>query len=176
MEKNSHLLVFPHQLFKNHPGLKLNCDGVSLIEDDLFFGDLKYPANFHKQKLWLHRASMKKYEKFLKTKMTKVVYVEHKENEDTLNKHIQLLASKGVKNLYVTESHDYLLKKRLVESCSTKKIQLDFIPTPMFINSDELNRAYRTERSRWFMADFYKYQRKRLNILMNGDEPEGGMG
>ncbi len=174
MKKKSHLLVFPHQLFKNHQGLKLGCDGVSLIEDDLFFGDLKYPAIFHKQKLWLHRASMKKYEKFLKTKTTEVVYVEHKENGDTLNKHIQSLASKGVKNLCVTESHDYLLKKRLVELCNTKNLQLDFIPTPMFINSDELNHAYRTERSRWFMADFYKHQRKRLNILMNGDEPEGG--
>ncbi|MGI9472388.1 MAG: cryptochrome/photolyase family protein, partial [Rubripirellula sp.] len=27
---------------------------------------------------------------------------------------------------------------------------------------------------RWFMADFYKWQRQRMNILMDGDQPEGG--
>ena len=42
----------------------------------------------------------------------------------------------------------------------------------MFINSDELNHAYRTKHSGWFTA-ISKHQRKRLNILMNGDEPEG---
>ena len=44
-------LYFPHQLFKNHPGLKLSNDGVSLIEDDLFFGDLNCSTNFSQTKI-----------------------------------------------------------------------------------------------------------------------------
>ena len=36
-----------------------------LIEDSLFMGDPQYPMKFHKQKLWLHRASMKRYEQML---------------------------------------------------------------------------------------------------------------
>ena len=56
------LLVFPQQLFREHPGLAERPDRVLLIEDDLFFGDARYPARFHKQKLWFHRATMKRYE------------------------------------------------------------------------------------------------------------------
>jgi len=59
------LLVFPHQLFADHPGLKLKPSRVVLIEDSLFFGDPQYPMKFHKQKLWLHRATMKRYEQML---------------------------------------------------------------------------------------------------------------
>ena len=172
--KKNHLLVFPHQLFKNHPGLKLSNDGVSLIEDDLFFGDLNCSATFHKQKLWLHRASMKKYEVFLKTKMTNVIYVEQNENGDTLNEHIKSLASQGFDKLRVTETHDHILMERLLQSCKAESLQIDFIQTPMFLNSDDLNHSYRRDRKRWFMADFYKHQRKRLDILMDGSEPVGG--
>ena len=172
--KKNHLLVFPHQLFKNHPGLKLSNDGVSLIEDDLFFGDLNCSATFHKQKLWLHRASMKKYEVFLKTKMTNVIYVEQNENGDTLNEHIKSLASQGFDKLCVTETHDHILMERLLQSCKAESLQIDFIQTPMFLNSDDLNHSYRRDRKRWFMADFYKHQRKRLDILMDGSEPVGG--
>ena len=50
-------LIFPHQLFKDHPAVKKNRI-VYLIEDPLFFGDKNYPTKFHKQKLVFHHASM----------------------------------------------------------------------------------------------------------------------
>ncbi len=62
------LLILPSQLFAKHPGLKLNPSRVILLEDSLFFGDQRYPMQFHKQKLWLHRASMKRYESELQNK------------------------------------------------------------------------------------------------------------
>ena len=46
------LLIFPHQLFDAHPGLDPLPDRVSLIEDNLFFGDLLHTAQFHQQKVW----------------------------------------------------------------------------------------------------------------------------
>jgi deoxyribodipyrimidine photolyase-related protein len=48
-------IVFPHQLFDKHPAIKKRRD-VLIIEDPLFFGDHKYPLNFHKMKLTFHRA------------------------------------------------------------------------------------------------------------------------
>ena len=44
----------------------------------------------------------------------------------------------------------------------------------MFLNTTAMNSAYRDEKSRWFMADYYKFQRRRLNVLMDGEEPAGG--
>ncbi|MEC8042504.1 MAG: cryptochrome/photolyase family protein, partial [Pseudomonadota bacterium] len=54
-------IILPNQLFVEHPGLFEQPDQVVLFEDPLFFGDAVYPANMHKQKLWLHRASMTQY-------------------------------------------------------------------------------------------------------------------
>ncbi|MFN5762377.1 MAG: cryptochrome/photolyase family protein, partial [Sphingobacteriales bacterium] len=45
-------LIFPHQLFEQHPAL-VEGDPVFLLEEYLFFK--LYP--FHKKKLILHRAS-----------------------------------------------------------------------------------------------------------------------
>jgi len=57
-------LIFPHQLFKNNPLLKV-VDTVYLIEDSLFFGDKHNHLSFHKMKIAFHRATMKSYKKFL---------------------------------------------------------------------------------------------------------------
>ena len=54
-------LVYPHQLFARHPAIK---EGrrVYLIEDPLLFGtDARWPLAVHKQRLVLHRASMKEW-------------------------------------------------------------------------------------------------------------------
>ena len=82
------LLIFPHQLFADHPGLKLKPSRVVLIEDSLFFGDPRYPMKFHKQKLWLHRATMKRYELMLQTKGLKTLYLDYNPEPDSLRGHL----------------------------------------------------------------------------------------
>lgn len=54
------VLVFPHQLFAQHPALYTKKPLV-LIEEWLFFRQF----NFHKQKLLFHRASMQFYKNWL---------------------------------------------------------------------------------------------------------------
>ena len=45
----------------------------------------------------------------------------------------------------------------------------------MFLNTNEVNRSYRDSKKRWYMADYYKFQRRRLDVLMDeDDEPTGG--
>ena len=54
-------LIYPHQLFAQHPALK-NGRIAFLVEDPLFFGtDAEQPLQFHAKKLMLHRASMKRF-------------------------------------------------------------------------------------------------------------------
>ena len=53
-------MVYPHQLFD--PKQLGSVPGpIFLIEDGLFFGDHIQGWTPHKQKLWLHRSSMKRY-------------------------------------------------------------------------------------------------------------------
>mgnify|MGYP006214396805 CR=1 FL=1 len=54
-------IIFPNQLYKQHPAIVANRP-VYLLEEWHFFNQYQ----FHKEKLVLHRASMKFYEQFLK--------------------------------------------------------------------------------------------------------------
>ena len=78
------LLIFPHQLFRNHPGLKRKPDRIILIEDSLFFGDWNYSLRFHKQKLWFHRSTMKRYEAWLNQKGFQTTYIDYSERKHSL--------------------------------------------------------------------------------------------
>ena len=68
------VLILPNQLVSNHPALEKNRD-IYLIEHPRYFTDFA----FHKQKLMLHRASMKEYEILLKKRKYRVHYLEYKE-------------------------------------------------------------------------------------------------
>ena len=168
------LLVLPHQLFADHPSLAGPGRRVAMVEDALFFGDAHHPASFHKQKLRLHRATMKRLEAELKDGGCKVEYWDHAPGRDPLAECFEAAARKKVKRIELTEVHDHLLARRIQRHAEATGIALDVRPTPMFINTDEENQDWRAGRKRWFMADFYKHQRRRLDILMEGDEPLGG--
>jgi len=168
------LLVFPHQLFDKHPGLTRGCTSVVLIEDSLFFGDAQYPAHFHKQKLWFHRATMKQYAERLEADGYAVEYRDHATKKDALKSILRSLKKAHGSHFKTTALHDYTLEKRLKRSCDELGLTIDVLPTPMFLNTPETNVSYRSGKKRWYMADFYKFQRRRLNVLMEGDSPAGG--
>ncbi|WP_436716076.1 cryptochrome/photolyase family protein [Roseiconus lacunae] len=172
------LLIFPHQLFWPHPGLRRSPNRVLLIEDSLFFGDARYPAKFHKQKLWLHRTTMRRFENRLQSEGHKVEYIGYEGPERSLLDQLtSVLDSDAIRGetLVAVDPVDFIAERRLRKACEKLEMTLELIPSPGFINSAEENQEYRDGKSRWFMADFYKWQRKRLDILVDSDgEPEGG--
>ena len=106
------LWIFPHQLYRDHPGLDAGCDRIVLIEDDLFFGDRRYPCAFHKQKLWLHRASMQRYAVALRDRGLDVAYVEY----DPERLAIDAASEFGADAIVVVDPTDFILRRRL-ERC-----------------------------------------------------------
>ena len=171
------LIVFPNQLYLDHPGLKLTPSRIVLIEDSLYFGDPQYPLKFHKQKLWLHRSTMKRYEQSLQSKGFKTLYLDYDHRSGALLRHIEQIASSmtsSPKKLLLTQPTDFILEKRLNRFCDQVRLGCTFLPDPGFINQPHENQEYRSGKKRWFMADFYKSQRRRLNVLMEDDQPAGG--
>lgn len=167
-------LIFPHQLFKKHPALKAKPKQVVLIEHPLFFGDATYPAKMHKQKLTFHRASMAMYKKELDKKGLDTELVTYAKGKDPLPTLCKRLAKEGCKNITIADVHDDMLFRRLTTACHKAKLSLEVLDTPAFINTPELNSEWRSTRKRWFMADFYQWQRKRLDVLMDDEKPVGG--
>ncbi|MEO0607321.1 MAG: cryptochrome/photolyase family protein, partial [Pseudomonadota bacterium] len=168
------MLIFPHQLFDQHPGRAEQPDHTVLIEDPLFFGDPQYPMRFHKQKLWLHRTSMTRYAERLRTEGETVDYVDYDVGEPVTQQTIADLSKAGFTRLVCADPVDFSLEKRLKAYAKEAEIELEILETPGFLNSKADNRNWRATQKRWFMVEFYKAQRRRLNVLMQGDAPMGG--
>ena len=170
----SAVLIFPHQLFRDHPGLGEEPAEIHLIEDSLFFGDHRYPVKFHQQKLWLHRASMKRWAKSLEQKYRRVEYIEYAADDDPLERSFKRLEDRRIRRVVIADPCDFILEKRLQRTADRFGLELHMVESPGFLNSREINERFRDDHTRWAMAEFYKFQRRRLEILIDGDEPVGG--
>ncbi|MCE7068023.1 cryptochrome/photolyase family protein [Dyadobacter sp. CY326] len=163
-------LIFPHQLFHEHPAVAVGRD-VVLVEEHLFFNQF----SFHKHKLLFHRASMLEYKKHLESLKINVHYIEAQEDHADVRKLIPVLKTKGVAEIYYADVTDNWLQKRLANAAQKNQIALTQFDTPMFLNSQEELEMYFMNKKRYFQADFYTVQRKKNRILVDDKgEPEGG--
>lgn len=158
-------LVFPHQLYQQHPAMALERP-VWLVEEFLFFR--QYP--FHKQKLRLHRASMRFYQQWLQQHGYAVNYIDSLANESDVRQLIAMLAAQGISNLHVCEVTDDWLRRRLQKSCDATGINLTWYDNPNFITPLSVANHFQDGRKQYFQTDFYIWQRKRLQCLL---EPNG---
>lgn len=165
---SSAALVFPHQLFENHPALAKGRP-VYLAEDPLIFGnDTQYPLAFHKQKLVLHRASMQAYADELKAHGHEVILIPH-------NKDFRKTLPKKLTEIHLAYPHDFILEKRVKVFAKTRGIALHIHPSPAFLSPAEFLEEHIARRKKPFMATFYQAQRKRMRILVDADgNPTGG--
>ena len=166
-------LVFPHQLFAEHPALA-GSDRVVLVEDDLYFHDAEHPARHHKLRLVLHRASMQRYAGRLRAAGRDVEVVEWAERR-SLAEVLAGLAAAGVTRVRVCEPTDFLLERRLAAAALAAGVAVETLGTPYFLNTRAENAAFFAGRARARMADFYTHQRRRLGVLVDADgSPAGG--
>ncbi|MEO0857634.1 MAG: cryptochrome/photolyase family protein [Bacteroidota bacterium] len=170
-------LVFPNQLFADHPALDPDLDQpdeVVLVEDDLLFRDEQYPARYHKLRLVLHRATMRRTADRLERDGHTVRYVAWADRTSTADLLAQL-AEDGVTAVRYCEPVDFTLEKRLDQAARDAGIEREVLETPLFLNTRAENADFFDGRKRYFMADFYKHQRRRFGLLIDEHgEPSGG--
>ena len=167
-------LLLPNQLFADHPALQTSPEDVVLFEDPLFFGDAQYPMTMHRQKLWLHRATMKRFQCDLRQKGFNAWIADYEQRPDACLRLLQNLSNAGTSHIVMTDPVDFIAEKRLKAAAAATGLSLTFHPSPGFLNTQEDNEAWSRGRKRWFMAEYYKSQRRRLDVLMEGDQPKGG--
>ena len=161
-------IIFPNQLFEKSFSISNGCK-TYLIEEHLFFKQY----NFHKQKIFFHRSSMKSYEDFLIKKGVEVIYVDsYNENSDIRN----FLSNTEISKINIYHPEDNWLEKRIKETCQINKIEIKIYENPLFLTSrDSLFPFFNPEKKKLFQTSFYKNQRKKFNILINEyDKPTGG--
>ncbi len=158
-------LIFPHQLFQDSLVVN-NCDIVYLVEDDLYFTQY----SFHKQKLVLHRASMKYYADYISSN-TEVRYIQSSDYKG-IDKILEVEIGNKI-HCYYTD--DYLLERRITRYAKKYAIDLLRYSNPNFINSENEVREILSKQKNYLMASFYTASRKKYNILLeDGEKPVGG--
>lgn len=159
-------LIYPHQLYRPHPAIHKKRLQV-LIEDPLFFGDPVYKIRFHKQKLMLHRASMKHYEReVLRRNGFPCEYIEYADM-DSSERVFEKLKDLGIETIHVVDPTDSMLERRIRRCCVAFGMDLMIYETPNFlIPKAAVERAFEKKR-RYVMTDFYIEQRKRMGMLVD---------
>lgn len=163
------VIIYPHQLFKNHPGLK-KIKRAILVEEPLYFRQYK----FHKKKLVLHRASMQSYKNYLNQKGIKVEYIESEDIKRTEDIKKYLIKRK-IKRITICDLKDNWLFKKIKKSLGDG-IKINVLESPNFICNLELGKKYLYNKSgKPFMHTFYMGVRKEFQILVDkSNKPAGG--
>ncbi len=167
-------IVFPNQLFRNSPLLKINCK-ILILEDSLFFGNDKFHKLInHKNKIIFHKASMLFYKEYLEKNGLEVTYIENQSNFSTFDYLTKYIKDKYQK-LNLINPHDFLIMKRINNFINVNELQLQVLPSPMFMTNEKLREKFLLNPKKPLMGRFYENQRKSQNILINSDgTPTGG--
>lgn len=163
-------ILFPHQLYYPHPALEKK-RGVVLVEEALFFTQY----HFHKQKLILHRASLRAFQELLEKKGFSVNYIAATESSHELTACLKMLVKNGLKSLHYIDPVDDWLQQKLTKNGQQLKIELIKYSTPGFLNQLKEVEPFFAKRKTYFQTDFYCWQRKQRNWLIDHDgKPIGG--
>ena len=164
------LLLFPNQLYENLK-LDFSVNYIYLVEEHLFFNQYK----FHKQKLVFHRSSMKYYQNYLESLGYHVKYVDANSEYSDVRKLIPFLINEESIEVAYFNTTDYLLERRIAKSGSECKINLHKINSQLFINTRSENESFFSGKKRFYHADFYINQRRKLDVLIDAEgKPVGG--
>ncbi len=167
------VLIYPNQLFSDHPALSRKRK-ILLIEDPLFFKDDQYPISFHKKKILIHYLSMDYYKEYLNANGYDTSLVSFQELSG------RKYTSKIFKKFRISTAHiahvvDFTLKKRILNASKFYKVNIIWYDSPGFLlNQTEVTHEF-SNKKKHFMANFYKKQRRRFNLLLDPHgEPLGG--
>lgn len=170
----SALILYPHQLFEAQALPKVHT--VFMVEEPGYFGvDQQNPIRLHKQKLILHRASMRRYvEEVLWPLGVNVEYIDL----DVLFATGDILErAKRFDQLYFFDPIDEHISGRILQARreKPKAPAIEFLASPNFFLTDREVRDFLSQKHAHPFTDFYQWQRERFNILIGEDyKPVGG--
>jgi deoxyribodipyrimidine photolyase-related protein len=163
-------IIFPHQLFREHPAV-MPGRIVYLVEEWLFF----HQYRFHQQKLLLHRATMRMYADYLIEQGYELRYIPATSEDCDVRKLLVSIASEGIRELHYADVVDDWLQQRLVTGSVEQEIKLKEYPSPNFLEDPADVADFFDRRKSYKQTDFYIDRRKHHQILLDpAGKPVGG--
>jgi deoxyribodipyrimidine photolyase-related protein len=164
-------LVLPHQLFEQHFEEPRDTVFV-LIEHDLLFRQYR----FHSHKLVLHRASLARFAHRLRERGFEVVELRSDADRSSHDQLAEFTRGRNPARVTWFDVVDDWLERDLVAGLAASGYRMrpaDVLETPNFLTA-------RSQIDDWFahndsrMQDFYIWQRRRLDVLVEDGRPVGG--
>ena len=133
---------------------------------------------YHKQKILFFLSSMREYKNLLEENDYSLTYhsLTKKNNGTSYTEYLDqyIMKHKSVKKITCFEVEDIFFEETISNYCKRNKIELEVIPSPMFMTSREDFKEYLASVKRPFMKTFYERQRKKYEILTVANKPVGG--
>lgn len=167
-------LIFPHQLFEAHPGIKKE-NLLIFLEHPFFFTQRETKFLFHQQKIVFHKATMSQFAKRLLKEGYQVVYLECDALEKMMQKLQEILKKDSIVNVLVSEWDDHLLQKSMEAFLKEWKVEVENVLSKGFLTKESFFRKVFPKEDHFSFQKFYIAQRKHLQILVDSNlKPLGG--
>ncbi len=170
---NKLALIMGNQLFADVRALQPDDNTLFFMAED---EGLCRRYTYHKFKLILILSAMRSFRDHLETRYH-VAYWKldgqgrEKSYEEKL---FQTLKHAGINKIVTYHIEDKPVRSLLDSFCQENRIRIDYVPSPKFLTSSDDFHSYFEGKNRPRMQHFYKWQRKRLGILVKNDKPIGG--
>lgn len=151
------------QLHKDFGALKTadpKTDLIIFVESQRMLKSRKW----HIQRLWFMISAVKHFAIELERQGFEVIY---RKSDSTWSGIESVIKERELKEVVAAEPNSYKLLKEL-------QGKITLIPNDFFLTSKSDFIAWAGSQKNLLMENFYRIQRKRLNILMDGDKPIGG--
>ena len=130
----------------------------------------------HKSKIALFFCAMREYRDELISEGYEVIYKDC--NDDFTTSFTDKLRN-AVKQLQINtlecfEIEDKVFESEIIKFCAQEKLELKFIPSPMFLDSREAFKDFVGTKNSVLHGNYYKKRRKELDILISDGQPQGG--
>lgn len=144
-------LILPTQLFKNIKLLK-DYNKIILIEDPYYINN-----KYHKQKLVVYIAGLNYYYDYLCKKLKDI--------------DIEYISFNNIKKIYKLSDDVHMYNP--IDYPLINKYKVIYHDSPLFLETNKNLEEYKStiKNTIYSHAEFYKWQRKKLDILMDGDKP-----
>lgn len=155
-------------------------DGFDKGHDVIFMCEVKEEATYvkhHKKKIAFIFSAMRHFAEELKEKGFKVDYVKLDDDKNTNSFSGELkraVENHGPEEVILTEPSEYRVLQQAEALRDELDIPVDIRPDDRFLATKEEFAEWAEGRKELRMEYFYREMRKKHDILMNGDKPEGG--
>ncbi len=134
-------------------------------------------VNHHIQKIVAFFLAMRSFAKHLESEGHQVVYytLDHIENTQDLNQNLaQLIHKHDIQKLEYQLPDEYRLDEQIKTFCNKLDIQYEAFDTEHFLSSREELADFFKGKKTYLMESFYRFMRKKYDILMDNEKPITG--